>query len=83
MTGLSPSESRNPQLVSESVLIDGNWHCVTLVCDGSTRALYLDAILVAEDTQTGLASSEGGLHIGDLFLGSPQVRFQSRKIHNL
>ncbi len=64
MTGLSPSQSRNPKLVSESVVTDANWHRVALVCDGSTRALYVDAILVAEDTQTQLASSDGGLDIG-------------------
>ncbi len=64
MTGLSSSQSRSPKLISESVVIDGNWHRVALVCDGSTRALYVDAILVAEDTQKEFASSEGGLHIG-------------------
>jgi hypothetical protein len=46
------------------VITDGNWHRVGFVWDGSQRILYVDDVEVAIDTQSGLESSEGGLHIG-------------------
>jgi len=51
-------------LISESIIIDDQWHRVGFVWDGSNRALYVDDILVAEDTQTNLLSSDSGLYIG-------------------
>ena len=49
---------------SEMVVTDGTWHRVGFVWDGFYRTLYVDDILVAEDTQKGLESSIGGLKIG-------------------
>jgi N-acetylneuraminic acid mutarotase len=51
-------------LTSESVITDGQWHRVGFVWDGTNRALYVDDILVSEDTQNNLSSSLGGLNIG-------------------
>ena len=43
---------------------DGYWHRVGLVWDGLYRTLYVDDILVAEDTQDSLKDSDSGLYIG-------------------
>jgi sugar lactone lactonase YvrE len=51
-------------LKSECVITDGEWHRIGFVWDGVNRALYVDDILVAEDTQQNLSSSLGGLNIG-------------------
>jgi sugar lactone lactonase YvrE len=51
-------------LKSECVITDGQWHRIGLVWDGAKRSLYVDDILVAEDTQTNLQGSDGGLYIG-------------------
>jgi len=56
-----------PQLVSESVVTDGQWHHVGLVYDRAEvrRHLYVDGIEVAADTTpVGGVPSGGGLHIG-------------------
>ncbi|MFC1605214.1 kelch repeat-containing protein [Planctomycetota bacterium] len=64
MTELTgPGRSAGP-LFSETVITDGQWHRIGLVWDGSKRMLYVDDVVVAEDTQTGLVSSDGGLYIG-------------------
>ena len=67
MTGLvAPPVGRfvPKPLISESVITDGQWHRIGFVWDGSNRALYVDDILVAEDTQVNLQGSDGGLYIG-------------------
>jgi hypothetical protein len=48
------------------VITDGQWHHTGFVWDGSIRALYVDGIEVAKDTepQTSLESSYGGLYVG-------------------
>jgi len=51
-------------LQSETVVTDGMWHRVGLVWDGASRILYVDDVQVAEDTQEGLESSNGGLYLG-------------------
>jgi N-acetylneuraminic acid mutarotase len=66
MTELVPPTTRSPlpPLVSEIQITDGNWHHIGFVWDGSHRTLYVDGVIVAEDTQDGLAGSENGLNIG-------------------
>jgi N-acetylneuraminic acid mutarotase len=64
MTDLRSSGRGGCPLQSEVVVTDGNWHRVGFVWDGLYRTLYIDDILVAEDTQKGLESSIGGLNIG-------------------
>jgi len=44
--------------------MDGGWHRVGLVRDGTERLLYVDGIEVARDTVPTLAGSTGGLHLG-------------------
>ena len=51
-------------LMSQTVITDGEWHRIGLVWDGSHRTLYVDDVVVAEDTQTNLEGSENGLYIG-------------------
>ncbi|MHC4507478.1 MAG: LamG-like jellyroll fold domain-containing protein [Planctomycetota bacterium] len=51
-------------LLSQAVITDGQWYRIGFVWDGMCRALYVDDILVAEDTVNGLAACDGGLYIG-------------------
>ena len=51
-------------LISECVITDGQWHRIGFVWDGVNRSLYVDDILVAEDTQANLQGSNGNLYIG-------------------
>jgi hypothetical protein len=48
----------------ESAITDGQWHRVGFVWDGTNRSLYVDDILVGEDTQANLQGSDNGLDIG-------------------
>ncbi len=67
MTGLiRPAGGRQAAapLASQFIIVDGAWHRVGVVWDGTTRALYVDDVLAGEDTQSGLASSSGGLNLG-------------------
>jgi hypothetical protein len=50
--------------VYDTEIADGQWHRIGFVWDGENRSLYVDDILVAEDTQNNLSSSLGGLNIG-------------------
>jgi hypothetical protein len=51
-------------LLSETIITDGEWHRLGLVWDGSNRTLYVDDVVVAQDTQDSLKSSNSGLYIG-------------------
>jgi len=51
-------------LKSESVITDGQWHRIGFIWDGSNRMLYLDDIIVAEDTQANLQGTDNGMYIG-------------------
>jgi len=62
--------SGNP-LQSQTVITDGLWHRIGFVWDGLNRAIYVDDILVAEDTQDTLESSNGGLYLGTSKLMTP------------
>jgi len=64
MTDLNSAGRQSRSLISTTVITDGAWHRVGLVWDGSNRALYVDDVEVAHDTQSSLASSTGGLCIG-------------------
>ena len=66
MTNLScpPSRTPPPPLKSEFVITNDEWHRIGLAWDGLKRMLYVDGVIVAEDTQSGLASSNSGLYIG-------------------
>jgi len=70
MTGLVPPPLGRfiPEpLESQSTIIDGQWHYVGFVLDGSYRFLYTDGVEVAKDTMAltqALIFSSGGLYIG-------------------
>ena len=64
MTELKAAGRYGTLLFSEAVIIDGEWHCVGLTWDGSTRTLYVDGAEVAKGTQAKPAGSTGGLYIG-------------------
>ena len=49
---------------SQTNITDGQWHRIGFVWDGSKRALYVDGIIAAEDTQDSLGVSDGGLNFG-------------------
>jgi len=51
-------------LLSQTVITDGEWHRIGLVLDGSNRTLYVDDVIVAQDTQDTLKGSYNGLYIG-------------------
>lgn len=59
----SPGRSAGP-LQSQTNITDGYWHRIGLVWDGLYRTLYVDDIVVAQDTQNGLEGSDSGLYIG-------------------
>ncbi len=59
----STGRAGNP-LLSKTVITDGEWHHIGLVWDGSSRTLYVNDIVVAEDTQVNFEGSNEGLHIG-------------------
>ena len=56
--------SIDSKLISETVITDGNWHRVGFTWDGVNRILYVDDIIAAFDTPTGMPDSEEGLYIG-------------------
>jgi hypothetical protein len=64
-TDLKPPQRRIPvaPLVSDTAVTDDTWHHVAFVWDGTTRALYLDGVLVAEDEPGNLAGGDGSLYI--------------------
>jgi hypothetical protein len=64
MTELKAMGTSGQTLVSEVVIIDGNWHRIGLTWDGTNRVLYVDGEEVKRDTQSSLASSTNGLYLG-------------------
>jgi hypothetical protein len=90
MTELKSSDPLAEPLLSETAITDGQWHRIGLVWDGSHRTLYVDGVVVAEDTQDGLDSSENGLNIGSGKMTQPgtyfsglidDVRIYKRAVH--
>jgi hypothetical protein len=88
-TELKDADGLSAPLVSETVITDGHWHRVGLVWDGSTRMLSVDDVMVAQDSQAALLSSDRGLYIGvgkDYALGTffsgmiDDVRIYSRAV---
>lgn len=65
MTELTSPRGRTAHpLYSEAVITDDKWHRVGLVWDGSQRTLYVDDVVVAEDTQSSLKEVFTHLYIG-------------------
>ncbi len=64
MTELKGADESTTTLPSQVIITDEQWHRIGLVWDGSQRMLFVDSIMVAEDTQDGLGDSDNGLYIG-------------------
>jgi hypothetical protein len=67
MTELKASGRGAPgPLLSQTSIINDDWHRIGLVWDGSYRHLYVDGVEVAIDAAPlfGLENVEGGLHFG-------------------
>jgi len=64
MTELRSGGRESKALISDALVTDGVWHRVAFTWDGANRRLYVDDILVAEDTDVALAACYGGLNIG-------------------
>jgi alkaline phosphatase len=64
MSELVSSGRDSRPLQSEAVITDGQWHHIGLVWDGSNRTLCVDGVVVAQDTQSSMGASAGGLYIG-------------------
>jgi len=63
-TDLKSPGKDGKSLTSSAFAVDDQWHRVVLVWDGTNRALHMDGVEVASDTQPNLAASSGSLHIG-------------------
>ncbi|MHC4143636.1 MAG: LamG-like jellyroll fold domain-containing protein [Planctomycetota bacterium] len=64
MTELKGTSRDTAILLSQTIITDDNWHRIGFVWDGSNRTLYVDDVVVAEDTQTNLGASYNSLYIG-------------------
>jgi len=64
MTELTMAGRNGRSLGSDAIITDGNWHRIGFVWDGSYRRLYVDGVVVAEDTQDGLDISSNSLYFG-------------------
>jgi len=63
MTELKHSQRRE-DLISQTMITDGEWHRIGFVWDSLRRALYVNGVVVAEDAQDVLEGSMNGLYIG-------------------
>jgi len=63
-TDLKASGRDAKSLSSDAFVTDDQWHRVALVWDGTNRALQMDGVEVARDTQPSLPASGGSLQIG-------------------
>jgi hypothetical protein len=64
MTDLRAGGRSPISLGSQTVIADGNWHRIAFTWDEASRRLYVDEVLVAEDTQKVLEGSSGKQMIG-------------------
>ena len=64
MTELQSGGRLTKVLYSDAIVNDGAWHRIAFTWDSSHRRLYIDGVLVAEDTEASLAECYGALNIG-------------------
>ena len=69
-------------LISDFVVTHDTWHRVAFVWDGTSRSLYVDDTLVAQDEQDSLEACRGGLYIGCGY-GLPPENFFSGLIDDV
>ncbi|MBN2132498.1 MAG: PD40 domain-containing protein, partial [Sedimentisphaerales bacterium] len=75
MTELRSGGRQSKPLHSDAIITDENWHRVSFTWDGTNRSLYVDDILVAEDTDVALAECYSGLNIGCGAIMTPNTFF--------
>lgn len=63
-TKLAQSGRNSRNLISTTIVVDGEWHRVGLTWDGSVRTLYVDDVEVVHDTQAGIQGTSTGLRFG-------------------
>jgi hypothetical protein len=63
-TGLKVPGRVGKPLTSDAFLVDGQWHRVAVVSDGTTLALHVDGVEAAKDTQVNVAQCNDSLNIG-------------------
>ena len=76
-TELKGSGRSTKQLQSQTNITDGVWHRIGFVWDGSNRMLYVDDIMVAQDTQDDLEGLNSGLYIGTSNFMQPGTYYTS------
>ncbi|MEJ2700941.1 MAG: kelch repeat-containing protein [Sedimentisphaerales bacterium] len=64
MTELAGGGRSSGPLLSDTIVTDVSWHRIGLVWDGWHRILYVDGVMVAQDTQDSLNSLGTGMYIG-------------------
>jgi sugar lactone lactonase YvrE len=64
MTALRAGGRSPKNLLSQARITDGGWHRIGFAWDGTSRRLYADDVLVAEDAQIALEGSVGDQMIG-------------------
>ena len=75
MTELKSADQYSNLLTSEAIITDGYWHQVGVIWDGSYRTLYVDGVVVAEDTQDDLEISDNDLYFGTGKIMEPDTFF--------
>ncbi|MBN2128877.1 MAG: PD40 domain-containing protein [Sedimentisphaerales bacterium] len=63
-TELKSGSRQSYPLSSDVGIADDDWHRLAFAWDGSVRRLYVDDVLVAEESDVALAGCDGGLRIG-------------------
>jgi hypothetical protein len=64
MTDLKSPGRDARSLQSQTNITDGTWYRIGFVWDGTSRTLYVDGIVVAEDAPNALYGLDSGLYIG-------------------
>ena len=64
MTDLRGNSRVARSLASQAVITDGDWHHVGLTWDGTTRRLYVNDVMVAEDEPLLMPDVTEGLNLG-------------------
>ena len=85
---ISTSGWQNEQEVKGSGAVTGTWQKIDLVIDGTNMKLYIDGLLVSENTNTGITTSNFGAgvisYLGKSFYDDPYFSgsFDNIKVYN-
>ncbi len=64
MSELKSAARFSKPLYSDAPIAEGTWHRIAFTWDGSNRRLYVDDVLVAQDTDLTFTACGGGLILG-------------------